>query len=289
MQFRRVLPVLFVGAPALLLAGCTFENAPILDAAGPISQWERDILFRAFGIMMIVIIPVFVMTAVFAWRYRATSTKSRYDPDWDSAKVDAVTWIIPAIIVLAIAIHVWIFTHALDPYKPIESDNEPLEVQVVAQDWKWLFIYPDQDVASVNQLAFPSDTPLTLKITSDTVMNSFFIPALGSQIYAMAGMQTQLNLLSDEPGTFVGRNMQYSGDGFADQHFEAVAMTQADFDAWIAEVKGAAESLSDEAYDALAKPSIDHPVTHYSSVADGLYERIVLKYDCGMTCAAPAQ
>ncbi|MCP4384934.1 MAG: ubiquinol oxidase subunit II [Hyphomicrobiales bacterium] len=283
---RRVLSFLGVVGPLIALAGCTFENAPILDPKGPVGEWERDILFRAFGIMMIVVIPVFVMTAWFAWRYRSTNTKARYDPDWMSNKVDAVTWIVPALIVTALAIHVWIFTHALDPYKPLESDNEPIEVQVIAQDWKWLFIYPEQGVASVNQLAFPSNVPLSLKITSDTVMNSFFVPALGSQIYAMAGMQTQLNLLADEPGTFVGRNMQYSGDGFADQHFEAIAMPRADFDAWVATVKGSAAKLSDEAYEELAKPSSAHPVIHYSAVSEGLFDRIVLKYDCGMTCSA---
>lgn len=284
-QFRRLLPWLAAASLVVLLTGCTFENAPIIDTKGPVGAWQRDILFRAFGIMMIVVIPVFAMAAWFSWRYRATNTKARYDPNWMSNKVDAVTWIVPAIIVAAIAVHVWIFTHSLDPYKPIESENKPIEVQAIAQDWKWLFIYPEQGVATVNELAFPSNTPLTLRITSDTVMNSFFVPALGSQIYAMAGMQTQLNLLAYEPGTFVGRNMQYSGDGFADQHFEAIAMTQGDFDAWVEDVKGATTKLSDETYQELAKPSIDHPVTHYSTVAEGLFDRIVLKYDCGMTCS----
>lgn len=267
---------------ALLTAACSTEYMPVANPQGPVGAWERDILFRAFGIMMIVIIPVFFMAAWFSWRYRASNPKARYEPTWSSNKVDAVTWIIPSIIVAAIAVHVWIFTHALDPYKPLESDNEPLKVQVVAQDWKWLFIYPEQKIATVNELAFPSNTPLTLRITSDTVMNSFFVPALGGQIYAMAGMQTQLNLMADNPGTFVGRNTQYSGDGFADQHFKAVSMTDEDFDAWVEKVRQADSPLDDASYKDLAKPSSLHPVTYYSTVEPDLYVDIIRKYDGGM-------
>lgn len=267
---------------ALLLGGCTFENAPILDPKGPIAHLERTILFRAFAIMMIVVIPVFVMTFWFAWRYRASNTKARYEPNWMSDKVDAVVWLVPALIVLSLGVHVWIYTHELDPYKSIESSAAPLEVEVVAQDWKWLFIYPGQGIATVNELVFPEKVPLSLKITSDTVMNSFFIPALGGQIYAMAGMQTQLNLLADASGRFVGRNTQYSGDGFPDQKFEAVAVSNDDFDAWVAKVKQSTETLDDTAYADLARPSEDHPVAYYSSVESGLFHKILSKYDSGM-------
>jgi len=279
---RTILLLVGLCGVALLLGGCSHEYAPILDPQGPIALVERNILFRAFAIMMIVVIPVFIMTFWFAWRYRASNTKARYEPNWMSDKVDAVVWLVPALIVLSLGVHVWIYTHELDPYKAIESSAPPLDVEAVAQDWKWLFIYPEQGIASVNELAFPEKVPLSLRITSDTVMNSFFVPALGGQIYAMAGMQTQLNLLAGASGRFIGRNTQYSGNGFADQHFEAIAMTPDDFDAWVAKAKQSQETLDDAAYAALAKPSEGHPVTYYAPVEPGLFDKIIAKYDSGM-------
>jgi cytochrome o ubiquinol oxidase subunit II len=264
---------------ALLASGCGLTQAPILDPKGPIALAERDILFRALAIMMIVVIPVFVMTFWFAWRYRASNESARYEPDWMSAKVDTVIWMVPALIVISLGVHVWLSTHALDPYKPLQASAKPLDIQVVAQDWKWLFIYPAQGVASVNELAFPSEVPVRLQITSDTVMNSFFIPALGGQIYAMAGMRTQLNLRANQPGRFVGRNTQYSGRGFADQHFAAVAMTPAEFDAWMMRVRQSASRLDAASYAELAKPSAAHPIVHYSAVELGLFDEIIRKYD----------
>ncbi len=263
---------------SLLLGGCSLADFPILAPGGPVTLAERDILFRAVAIMMIVVIPVFVMAALFAWRYRATNTRANYQPDWMSGRVDAVVWIVPALIVASLGIHVWIYTHELDPYKPLDPTVTPLQVQVVAQDWKWLFVYPEQGIAAVNELAFPSGVPLNLKITSDTVMNAFSIPALGGQIYAMAGMQTELNLQADAPGQFRGRNTQYSGGGFADQHFAAVAMTQADFDAWVEKVRNNGTALDKTTYAELAKPSKKNPVTLYRSVEPGLYDSIIAKY-----------
>lgn len=263
---------------SMLAVGSSYADAPILSPKGPIALAERDILFRALAIMMVVAIPVFAMTFWFAWRYRATNAKARYEPDWESTKVDAVTWLVPALIVASLGFHVWLSTHALDPYKPLQPANERLAVQVVAQDWKWLFIYPAEGIASVNELAFPSDVPVSLKITSDTVMNSFFIPALAGQIYAMAGMQTQLNLRAGEPGRFIGRNTQYSGRGFADQHFAAIAMAPDDFAAWLRQVRASPRKLDAPAYAELAKPSAAHPVVHYSAVEDGLFDAIIRKY-----------
>ena len=280
---KRILAIAALCGLALFLGGCTFENAPVLAPMGPIAHSERNILFRAFAIMMIVVVPVFVMAFLFAWRFRASNAKARYEPNWMSNRIDAVVWIVPALIVASLGVHVWIFTHWLDPYKPLDPSAKPLTVEVVAQDWKWLFIYPEQGIASVNELAFPSQVPLSLKITSDTVMNSFFIPALGGQIYAMAGMQSQLNLLADAPGRFVGRNTQYSGSGFSDQHFEALAMSREDFDTWIDKVRQSGGRLDAAAYEQLAKPSGANPVTYYSTVEPGLFDRIIGKYDSGMT------
>ena len=271
---------------ALLLGGCAPETMPIVFPDGPVALAERDILFRAFWIMMLVLVPVFIMAAWFTWRYRATNTKARYEPNWISDKLDALIWVVPTLIVLSLGIHVWIYTHALDPYKPLDPSVKALEIEVVAQDWKWLFIYPEEGIASVNELAIPVDVPLRLKITSDTVMNSFFLPALGGQIYAMAGMQTQLNLIAGAPGRFVGRNTQYSGDGFADQHFAAIAMDQHDFDAWVEKVRQDGTALDAATYAELAKPTIAQPVTYFSTVAPHLFATIIGKYDSGMTSRA---
>lgn len=282
---RRLHPKVAVIALALLSGGCGLSEAPILDPKGPITLAERDLLFTAAGAMLIVIIPVFLMAFLFAWRYRAGG-KGRYRPDWCySLPIEAVVWLVPMAIIATLGTLLVEATYRLDPYKAIDKSKPPLEVQVVAQDWKWLFIYPEQQIASVNELAFPSERPLSLKLTSDTVMNSFFIPALGGQIYAMAGMQTRLHLIAEAPGRFAGRNTQYSGRGFADQHFQAIATTPDDFDAWVDKVRQAPNALDVNNYRALAAPSIGHPVTYYSAVEPGLFDSIIAKYRHGHTGA----
>lgn len=270
----------------LSLGGCSLADFPILLAAGPVATTERDLLFRAVAIMMIVVVPVFVLTAWFAWRYRASNTRSRYEPEWMSRAVDIAVWTIPALIVVTLGAHVWTYTHALDPYRALDPATKPVRVEVVAQDWKWLFIYPDEGIATVNELAFPSNTPLSLTLTSDTVMNAFFIPALGSQIYVMAGMTTRLNLLADRTGRFIGRNTQYSGDGFATQQFDAVAMSEADFRNWVTQVKASPTVLDDTAYAALAKPAAAAPIAYYSGFEPGLFDRILAKYRGDMSAQA---
>ncbi|GAB5470025.1 MAG: ubiquinol oxidase subunit II [Rhodospirillales bacterium] len=262
------------------------EDDHVLRPLGPIAQTQHDLLFEAAGIMLIVIVPVWLMAAFFTYRYRQSNESATYKPDWGfSLPIELLVWAVPAAIIVVLGTLVWVETHKLDPYRPLTGDAPPLEVEVVAQDWKWLFIYPEQNIATVNELVFPVDRPLSLKITSDTVMNSFFIPALGSQIYAMAGMQTQLNLLADAPGRFMGRNMQYSGDGFSEQHFDAIATSEADFERWVAQVRETASALDQATYEALAEPSIAHPVTYYSKVEPGLFDWIVAGY---MGVAMPA-
>ena len=255
------------------------NSAPILDPKGPIALAERDLLFTAAALILIVVIPVFVMTLWFAWRYRASNSKARYTPNWSySGRIDAVIWLVPVLIVVALGVLVWTNTHKLDPYKRLTSAAASLEVEVVAQDWKWLFIYPEQEIAVVNQLVFPIETQLSLKITSDTVMNSLFIPGLGGQIYAMAGMQSRLHLLADAPASFTGRNTQYSGSGFSDQRFEVIAASQEDFAAWVAKVKQSPNRLDAATYHDLAMPSSAHPVTYYSAVEPNLFDTIIAKY-----------
>ena len=275
-----------------LVAGC--DRMVVLNPKGPIADAERGLMIDAFVVMMLVVVPVIVMALWFAWRYRE-GRNAHYEPTWAySAKVDAVVWLVPALIVIAVAVLLWRSTHHLDPYREIASNNPPLDVQVVAQDWKWLFIYPEQGVASVNQLAIPAGRPISLRITSDTVMNSFYVPALAGQIYAMAGMQTRLQLLADQPGKFVGRNTQYSGGGFSDQFFEVVAMSQADFDAWVAKAKQAPGKLDPPTYAKLAEKSRLNPVVQYSVVEPKLFDSIIDKYTGGhqahgQTPTAPAR
>ena len=278
-QFSGKLRYAAIAMLAFLAGGC--DRMVVLNPQGPIADAERGLMIDAFTVMMLVVVPIIVMAFWFAWRYRARGN-ARYEPTWAySVKVDAIVWLIPALIVIAVAVLLWRSTHKLDPYREIASTNPPLDVQVVAQDWKWLFIYPEQGVASVNQLAIPAGRPISLRITSDTVMNSFYVPALAGQIYAMAGMQTRLQILADKPGKFVGRNTQYSGGGFSDQFFEVVAMSQADFDAWVAKAKQAPGKLDPPTYAKLAERSRLNPIVQYSAVEPKLFDAIIDKYTGG--------
>ena len=263
---------------ALLLSGC---KAAILDPKGPVGMDERTLIITAVLLMLIVVVPVIVMTVVFAWKYRASNKDAEYRPNWShSTKIEVVVWTVPCIIILILGTLTWETTHSLDPFKPLKTaDNQkPMTIEVVALDWKWLFIYPDQNVATVNQVAFPENVPVRFKVTSDTVMNSFFIPQLGSQIYAMAGMQTEVNLLAHQTGTFAGMSANFSGDGFSHMNFKAVAQTQSQFNDWIKKVKQASRPLDQASYDALAKPSEQVPVAYYSSVKPNLFKSIVGNY-----------
>lgn len=266
-----------IGA-ALMLGGCSASEWPVLHPDGPIAFIERELLFSAFGLMLIVIIPVYLLTIWVLLRYRAAPGSSNQAADWQSNKLDAVVWVVPALIVIAIGTLVWNYTHRLDPYKTLASTEAPLEVQAVAQDWKWLFIYPEQNIATVNELVFPVGRPVTFRITSDTVMNSFYVPGLAGQIFAMAGMQTQLNVIADKPSTFTGRNTQYSGAGFADQQFTVKAVSDAEFESWLAVVRESPDMLDAQSYAAVAKPSEKAPVAYFAGAETGLFDKIIEKY-----------
>lgn len=279
--FFRLLPA---SALCLLLAGC---NLIVFNPKGHVAEQERDLIILATGLMLLVVIPVIVMTFLFAYRYRATNKKAIYKPSWASShKIEAVVWGFPLVIVLILGIVTWKTTHLLDPYRPLDSDVAPLNVQVIATDWKWLFIYPDLGIASVNELAIPVHTPISFTVTSDAAMTSFFIPALGGQIYAMAGMQTKLHLIANETGQFRGIAANYNGPGFSDMHFSTLSSTPQQFEQWVENVRAAPANLDRAAYDALAKPTMRHPVTHYSSVDAALFQNIVDKYE-GMNKAKP--
>ena len=258
----------------LALTGC--DHLELLNPKGVIGEQEKNLILIALGLMLLVVIPVMVLTVIFAWRYRETNTKATYAPKWaHSTKIEVVVWSIPCLIVVILAVLIWTSTHKLDPYRPLESKVAPVNVEVVSLNWKWLFIYPDYGVATVNYLAIPAGTPISFRLTSESIMNSFFIPQLGSQIYTMAGMTTRLHLIADEPGIYAGRSSAYSGAGFSDMRFDTVAMPREQFDAWIRRARTAPIALDDKTYRALAQPSVKVPVTTYAGVAPGLFDGIV--------------
>jgi cytochrome o ubiquinol oxidase subunit 2 len=263
-----------VAGAAASLASC--QPAGILDPQGPVASAERLLLINSTGIMLVVVVPVILATLGFAWWYRASNPRARRDPGQVyEGRIEFVTWSIPALIVILLAGVIWIGSHQLDPRAPIAAKVPPIQVEVVALDWKWLFIYPDQGVAAVNELVVPAGTPVSFRLTSATVMNSFFIPQLGSQIYAMGGMTTHLNLLADVPGEYPGISAMFSGDGFSNMRFIVKAVSNQAFDNWIAQAREAGSVLDHASYAALAKPSQDMAPVTYRSVSPGLFERIV--------------
>jgi cytochrome o ubiquinol oxidase subunit 2 len=265
-----------------MLSGCKFA---LLDPKGEVGVQVKELIITALLLMLIVVIPVILMTIYFAYKYRAGNVDEEYAPEWShSTRIEFVVWIIPIIIIAVLATITWRSTHHLEPSNPLVSENKTLTVEVVSLDWKWLFIYPDQDVATINYVAFPKDVPVKFVITSDNIMNSFFIPRLGSQLYAMPGMVTRLHLVANEAGDYRGIAASYSGDGFSHMKFTATAMPdQKSFDAWIEELKSSPNVIKDFAdYRVLAKPSIDVPVTYYSHVPDDLFHSIVMQYPGGM-------
>jgi cytochrome o ubiquinol oxidase subunit 2 len=269
-RIPKLLP--FLSVP--LLSGCQWV---VLDPKGPVGAQERSIIITATVLMLIVVVPVIALILIFAWRYRSSNENAEYRPNWaHSNTIEAVVWLIPCLIIGTLAVITWRTSHSLDPYRPLDSKVKPIRIDAVALDWKWLFIYPDQKVATVNEVAFPTNVPVEFHITSATVMNSFFIPQLGSQIYAMAGMQTELHLLASAAGTYQGLSSNYSGAGFSGMTFEAIAVpSRQGFDAWLVKVRASQRTLGDTAYAQLARPSENDPVAYYSKVRPDLFADIV--------------
>jgi len=247
----------------------------VLDPQGPVGAAQKLILLDATAIMLAIVVPVILMTLGIAWWFRSGNTRARYWPDWEySGPVELVVWSIPALVVMFLGGIAWISSHDLDPPRPLPG-GKPVEIQVVALDWKWLFIYPDHGVASVNRVVVPAGVPLRFTITSASVMNSFFVPQLGSQIYAMGGMTTQVNLKADRPGTFPGLSAQFSGDGFSDMRFPLVAMPQAEFDDWVTKTKGAGGNLDAAGYSKLSRPgTIAEPIT-FGTITPNVFDSII--------------
>lgn len=256
-----------------LLAGC---DTVVLDPQGFIGISEKTILIDSLAIMLAVVLPTIAATFAFAWWFRASNTRATYLPDFVySGRVELVVWAIPLLVIMLLGGVAWIGSHDLDPAKPLASDAPPLEIQGVSLDWKWLFIYPSQRIASVNQLVIPAGVPIHFSLTSASVMNAFFVPQLGSMIYTMNGMTTQLNLGADAPGTFRGLSSHYSGDGFSDMHFDVRAMPAEEFAAWIEATRNTGPTLDAGSYAALAKQSTNTSPYTYRAVEPELFEHIV--------------
>lgn len=265
-----------VAAIVWLLQG---TDIPVLNPQGSIATQQRDLIIVALLLSAIVVVPVFILTFFIAWKYRASNHKAKYMPDWQSSRLlETIWWGIPCAIIIVLSVITWKTSHSLDPYKPLESAARPVEVQVVALQWKWLFIYPEYQIASVNMLQFPEKTPVNFTITADAPMNSFWIPSLGGQVYAMSGMSTKLHLISNETGTYTGKSANISGEAFARMNFTAKAVSQNDFNTWTRAVKDSPNGLDMNSYAELAKPGETKEPVYYSLKDNDLYDTIVMKY-----------
>jgi cytochrome o ubiquinol oxidase subunit II len=267
----RAARAVIVAVPIVLTA-C---QPGVLDPRGVVGIAEKTILIDSLAIMLAIVVPTITATFAFAWWFRASNTRARYLPDFAySGRLELIVWAIPLLVIILLGGVAWIGAHQLDPAEPLASDTPPLEVQGVSLDWKWLFIYPEQRVASVNQLVVPAGVPVHFSLTSGSVMNAFFIPQLGSMIYTMNGMTTRLNLQADEPGTFRGLSSHYSGDGFADMHFEVRAVPPDQFAGWIDATRTTGQPLDPAGYTELAKQSVGVAPFTYRDVEPGLFQEI---------------
>lgn len=248
----------------------------VLDPQGPIGMADRQIMFNALAIMLAIAIPTIAVAIAFAWWFRASNTRARRMPDWVySGRIELLVWSIPLLTILFLSGVIWVGSHELDPSRPIASSGKPVEVQVVSLDWKWLFVYPGEGIATVNDLVVPSGVPVHFSLTSGSVMNAFFVPQLGSMVATMNGMVTQLHLQADRPGDYYGESAQFSGDGFSDMHFTLHAVPPERFAQWIASVRSTSKPLDRAAYQALARAGSANAPTGYGSVQPDLFEQIV--------------
>ena len=270
---RRLSAIALLTMP-LVLSGC---NLVVMQPSGDIAVQQRNLVIASTALMLLIIVPVIALTLFFAWHYRQSNREAVYDPDWHhSTQLEVAIWTAPLVIIVALGALTWISTHTLDPYRalarigpkqPLPADVRPLPVQVVSLDWKWLFFYPEQGIATVNELAAPVDRPIQFKLTSTTVMNAFYVPALAGMIYTMPGMQTQLHAVINKEGVYDGFSSNYSGSGFSRMTFKFHGLSKDGFDHWAAKVKAQGTDLSLDKYLTLEKPSEAMPVTYYSSAA----------------------
>lgn len=275
-----------------LAAGCQMV---VLDPAGDVARQQGNLVIASTLLMLVIIVPVMALTVFFAWRYRAANTEATYKPDWDhSTQLELVIWAAPLLIIICLGALTWVGTHLLDPYRPlartapgrpVTAEMRPVEVQVVALDWKWLFLYPEYGIATVNELAVPVDRPVRFRISASSVMNSFYIPALAGQIYAMPGMETRLHGAFDRTGDFTGFSANYSGAGFSQMRFRARSLSDADFAAWVQTARAGGGTLDRATYLALERPSAKEPVRRFAAIDANLFDAVVnLCVDPGKMC-----
>ena len=285
-RLSRLTP--FLALP--LLGGC---NTVVMNPAGDVARQQADLILWSTGLMLLIIVPVMILTVVFAWKYRASNKDAEYLPDWDhSTGLELIIWSAPLLIIIALGALTWVATHTLDPYRPlgrlaagkaVPAEQRPLEVQVVSLDWKWLFIYPEQGIATVNELVVPANRQVRFRLTSSSVMNTFYVPAMAGMIYTMAGMETKLHAVLNRTGSFDGMSANYSGAGFSYMNFKTHSVDDAGFDRWVAGVRGSGMQLRRDGYLKLEKPSEKVPVIRFAAVESGLFDRVV------QMCARPGQ
>ena len=271
---RPVMRLMLAGLLPALLAGC----GGVLDPQGPVAGAERKILFDALAIMLALIGPTLIGAALIAWWFRADNKRAQYRPTFTfSGRLEILIWSVPTLIIVFLGGLIWFGSHELDPYKPLASDKPPLRIQVVSLDWKWLFVYPDQGVATVNDMVIPAGQPIALDLTSASVMNTFWVPQLAGMVYTMNGMVTKLHLQADNPGDYPGRSGNLSGDGFSQMHFTVHAVASDAFPQWVERAKASGNALDRGAYEALTKPStVAAPIT-YQSVQDDLFQQVAMQ------------
>lgn len=283
-----ILPILlfsFLVAPTVALLFSEGEwslssvNFGVLQPMGEVAFKQHKLFLLCVFLMLLVVVPTIILTIVISFKYHHNNKKSNYQPEWShDAKLEAIWWGIPLFIVAILAFITWKSSHELDPYKPLVSDEKPIRIQVISLSWKWLFIYPEYDIATVNFIQFPANVPVNFEITADSAMNAFFIPQLGSQIYAMNGMQTKLHLIASYTKDYRGISSNYSGGGFSGMSFVARASTKEEFETWVKDVKNSKNLLTWKVYEDLALPSKNNSVVFYSRVDSGLYMKVIEKY-----------
>ncbi|GGO07875.1 ubiquinol oxidase subunit II [Saccharibacillus kuerlensis] len=261
----------------LLLSGC--GNYMVLDPKGPIAAKQLDLIIITTLLCAVIIVPVLIITFVIVWRYRASNKKADYKPEWaHSNLLETIWWGIPIVIVIILAIVTVRYTHELEPSKALASDKDEVVIQAVSLNWKWLFLYPEEGIATINTITIPEDRPIRFELTSDSPMNSFWVPELGGQLYAMSGMSMALYLQADEPGTYFGTGANFTGEHFANMTFDVNATSEEEYAQWIEEAKSSSETLTAESYEELSKPTEKEEPRLYASFPNGMYESIVTKY-----------
>lgn len=276
---KQLTSLLLLLSFAFIFSGC--RHLIVLDSKGTIGQEEVNLIWIAFILMLIVVIPVFVLTFWFTLKYKSEN-KQKYTPNWaGSAKIEWLIWMVPIAIVAVLSYLTWVKTHQLDPYKSLKVQNKEVRVEVISMDWKWLFIYPDYNIATTNQLVFPEHTPLNFQLTSASVMTSFFIPQLGSQMYAMAGMKTQLNLMAVDTGSFTGQNQEFSGEGYETMFFDAKSVTESEFKSWLKKVSKEGQPLDSVTFYSMIEPTVNDSIRYFKEVTPGLFEDLIKKFMAG--------